>query len=331
MMGKVTMDVVGSEIINGKEKDILVRNYSKTYAIIILQCIAILFSYIELYLIHRLTKPKTVRAFVIKSILLFFSIYIFQSLSLGLFFYLRDELDVLNNINFTASVFFNIFYIAVVVLYGFTKKWIRHERDKQQLELVKNQAELNLLRRQLQPHFLFNTLNNLMAMVNQTDNPKLAQGIDKLSGLLRHVVYNTDVQDQLTVAQEIEFIRNFSELHLLRFEENEIDFKLNVTGEYTSQPLEPGIFLCYVENAFKHGLQPEEQGFIYIEIDVSDRSTINFSVENSIPKRPLEKKEGGFGIKSNQDRLDLAYPDRYSIVFNEDVTYNVELTIKTHD
>jgi len=106
---------------------------------------------------------------------------------------------------------------------------------------------------------------------------------------------------------------------------------LNVIGEYTSQPLEPGIFVCYVENAFKHGVQPEEKAFIHIDIDISKEATIVFSIENSIPKVPFHTKNGGFGLKSNQERLDLAYPDRYSIVFNEDVTYNVELTIKTHD
>lgn len=331
LTGEISMDVVGSEIIDGKEKDILVRNYSKTYAIIILQCISILFSYIELYLIHRLTKPKAVRAFVIKSILLSFGFYLIQILFIILFFYLRDEKEILDNSNiFRASAFLNIFYIAVAILYGFTKKWIQHEQDKKQLELVKNQAELNLLKQQLQPHFLFNTLNNLLAMVNQTDNPKLAQGIDKLSGLLRFVVYDAK-SERVTIVQEIAFVKNYIELHTLRFEEGEVDFKLNVTGNFDTQKIEPGIFLCYVENAFKHGVQPEKEAFIKIDIDISKATEIYFKIENSIPKHPFRHNKGGYGILSNQERLDLVYPQKHSIRFIKESTYIVELIIQTDD
>ena len=130
----------------------------------------------------------------------------------------------------------------MVVCYGFTKKWIQHEYDRKQLEFTKNQTELKLLRQQLQPHFLFNTMNNLLAMVNQSDNPKLAQSIDKLSGLLRYVVYDTKNRN-VRIDEEIAFIQNFAELHLLRFEEDEIDFKIDIIGNWNQQKLSQG-FSC---------------------------------------------------------------------------------------
>lgn len=327
VFGNGSMDVVSSEIINGKEHKILARNIDKLYAILIAQFFFALFFYGELYLIHKLRKPRAVKGFILKTIGLIFGTLLVYVLSIKTIFFSNNE-TVLKDINI---VFMNIFYIAVTFCYGFIKKWIRHERDRKKLELVKNQAELNLLKQQLQPHFLFNTMNNLMAMVNQSENPKLAKGIDKLSGLLRFVVYDTQASQKVTISREIQFIRNFAELHLLRFEDGEIDFKIEIKGTFKSQPIEPGLFLCYVENAFKHGVQPEEKAFIYIDIDISKEDTIVFNIENSIPKVPFENESGGFGLKSNQERLDLAYPNKHSINFENDSTYRVELTIYTDD
>ena len=225
-----------------------------------------------------------------------------------------------------------IFYIASALGYGFIKMWIENERDKKQLELVKNQAELNLLKSQLQPHFLFNTMNNLLSMVDQKNNPKLAKSIDMLSGLLRYVVYETK-SEKVPIAGEIEFIKNFAELHLLRFEDGEIDFKFEVNGVLDQQKIEPGILLCYVENAFKHGVQPEEHSFIYIKMNASSPQEISFVIENSIPKEIKLKQEiaGGFGLKTNLERLQLAYPGRHTIQIKEEATFLVTLTLQTDE
>jgi len=106
---------------------------------------------------------------------------------------------------------------------------------------------------------------------------------------------------------------------------------MKTSGIFDEQRIEPGIFLCYVENAFKHGVQPEENAFIHIYIDMSKEDRIVFNIENSIPRVPFNTKNGGFGLKSNQERLDLAYPDKHSIVFKSNGTYKAELTINTDD
>lgn len=324
VFGNGTMDIVSTEIIEGKVHKVLVRSTDKIYAALIAQFLFILFFYTELYLIHKLKKPKAVKGFVLKSIGLFFGTLIIYVLLIIIVVFPNDE----NAWEINTVFFMTVFHVAVVACYGFTKKWIQHERDRQQLELIKNQAELSLLRQQLQPHFLFNTMNNLLAMVHQNDNPRLAQSIDKLSGLLRYVVYDTN-NEKVTIAQEITFFKNFAELHLLRFEDDEINFKCNVIGTYDQQPIEPGVFLCYVENAFKHGVQPEENAFITIDIDISKANKVEFKIENSIPKHPFENQNGGFGISSNQERLDLVYPDKHSIYLERKETYKVELIIET--
>ncbi len=324
VFGNATMDIQGIEMIEGKEHKTFVRNYDKVYASIVAQFFCFVFFYIELYLIFRLKTPKAVGRFVLKSVgLIFGTLFLYIILLKSIFLPEVEGLDSGNTI-----ILMIVFYTAVVICYGFTKKWIKHERDNKQLELVKNQAELNLLRQQLQPHFLFNTMNNLLAMVNQKDNPKLARGIDKLSSLLRYLVYDTN-NKRVSIAQEIAFLRNFIELHLLRFEEDEINFSLKVNGHFDQQPIEPGIFLCYIENAFKHGMQPEEVAFIAIHIDLSQAHQIVFKIENSIPAHPFNNEKGGFGILANQERLDLVYPDQHSITSESGDTYKVELILNT--
>ena len=325
VFGNNSMDIQSTEIIDGKNHKTLVRNYGKVCVLLIAQVLFIIFFYIELYLIYKLKKPRAIRGFVLKSIGIFLFTFIFYIVIV--YFFVSSQRD-LKGLSIFSTL---LFYTAVVICYGFIKKWIQHERDRQQLELIKNQAELDLLKQQLQPHFLFNTMNNLLAMVNQTDNPKLAEGIDKLSGLLRYVVYDTK-NVKVSISDEISFIKNFAELHLLRFEDDEIDFNIKTTGTFDTQQIEPGIFLCYVENAFKHGVQPEENAFVYIDIDISKNDAIVFLIENSIPKTPFEKDAGGFGLQSNQNRLNLTYPDKHAIELEEKSdTYKVKLTINTND
>lgn len=316
-------EVIGIEYVDGEKVKTTVRNWDLAWYAITGQFFYLVLFYSEFFLIHQLSKSKKVLAFILKSLLLLLLIAILKDLVMQFVVFGGNDKGLTYQGAFSAP----IFYFVVAVSYGFIKTWLKNERERSQLELVKNQAELNLLRLQLQPHFLFNTMNNLLSMVNQSDNPKLAQSIDKLSNLLRYVVYETK-SDKVSIAEEISFLRNFADLHLLRFEENEIDFEIQVLGTNDQQAIEPGIFLCYVENAFKHGVQPEERAFISISIDLIDPSQIRFFIENSLPKQSLNDQPGGFGIESNKERLNLAYPDRHSISINHGETYSVDLTLR---
>jgi len=308
------------EIINGEEIKHILRNKSLIYYFLLGQFFYLLLFYTQLYLIGQLGKTKAMKRFITRSILL--------TLLCLLLYYITARYLIFSRPLFIPNISYGIlfFYVAVAFGYGFIAMWISNEQDKKQLELIKNKAELNLLRSQLQPHFLFNTMNNLLAMVDQKNDPKLAQSIDKLSGLLRYVVYETK-SDKVAISEEITFIQNFADLHLLRFEEGEIDFKFEVNGPFIDQKIEPGILLCYIENAFKHGVQPEESSFIHIRLSLSEENKIHFAIENSIPQTPRIEKEGGFGLASNQERLQLAYADKHQISISSHDNFCVELTI----
>ncbi len=286
-----------------------------------------IYFYTQFYLIQKLKEKPNIFPLVIKSILL-------AVLFLGLF----NGVVILFFENYIHLIWFPslwygifIFYATIAVGYGFVKVWFTIEQDKKQLEILNKQAELNRLRSQLHPHFLFNTMNNLLAMVDQKNNPKLAQSIDKLSGLLRYVVYDNK-SNRVTIAKELEFIRNFSELHLLRFEDEEIDFNITSKGAFDQQYIEIGILLCFVENAFKHGVQPEFKSFIKIEFDFSHSDYLYFKIKNAIPPKLNPEQTGGYGLKATKERLALAYPDTHKLTIQEtEEMYVVELKINTHE
>jgi sensor histidine kinase YesM len=289
-------------------------------------CFAIYF-YAQFYLIQGIKNKSRVFVIAIKSLglgVLFLGLYF---LVVTLFF------NSLVNILWFPSLWYGIFifYTTIAICYGFIKAWSKMEQDKRHLEVANKQVELNLLRSQLHPHFLFNTMNNLLAMVDQKNNPKLARSIAKLSGLLRYVVYENK-NNLVPVSKEVEFLQNFSELHLLRFEDNEIDFNINTKGEFNQQSIEIGILLSFVENAFKHGVQPEFKSFVNIEFDFTEEHNIKFKIKNAIPPKLSTNQLGGYGLKATKDRLELAYPNNHSLHITEGKDlYAVELTINTNE
>ncbi len=312
------------EIINGEEFSQVFRSVDLVHYFIIGQFIFCIIFYGMLYFIQELGRTKSFQKFALNSLFLIASFLVVYYLII--WNYTSSEVIIIRNISYGIL----ILYVATALGYGFIKMWIKNEQDKKELELIKNQTELKLLKSQLQPHFLFNTMNNLLAMVDQKNNPKLARSIDKLSGLLRYVVYDTK-NEKVPITQEITFLQNFAALNLLRFEVDEIDYTFDIQGEFDQQDIEPGILLCYIENAFKHGVQPEEKSFISIQLDLKQEQEIHFKIENSIPSFKQSLENGGFGNASNLNRLNLAYPNRHSITIRENETYTVVLKINTDE
>lgn len=291
------------------------------------QPIFALYFYIQFYFTQQLTnisKLKSILAKLLSTLVIFLFTYI---LIVKIFFF------SFIHIVWFPSLWYGIliFYTIVAIAYGLIKAWSIIDADKKSMELINNQAELNLLRSQLHPHFLFNTMNNLLSMVDQVKNPKLAKSINTLSGLLRYVVYENK-SDFVPISKEIEFIQDFSELHLLRYEEDEIDYKLNINGSNDSQLIEKGVLLSFIENAFKHGVQAEFNSFIHIDMDITNTTKFIFRIINSIPPKIDLDCLGGYGLKATKERLKLAYPNRHSLEIEEGQNiFNVELIISTDE
>ena len=310
-------------IVNGVETIEIFRDQDLLRKLLVVVAISAIFFYINLKNVSNLNrKEKRLKIFLVVLSLLVLPILVYYTIEHLLYIHLMLPHTIV------LGIF--IFYFTCSVAYGITKVWQRAERQKQQLALEKKQTELSLLRAQLHPHFLFNVLNNLLSMVDQKKNPVLATSLDRLSGLLRYVVYDTDGEN-VTVRKEIEFINNFAELQMQRFENDEIDFELEIIGEHDFQKIEPGIFIPFVENVFKYGIEPEKKSKIKISFDLTDPNTIIFDSSNPIYPALQKNKGNGSGISSAKARLELVYPNSHKLTIAENGTFEVHLEFKTDE
>jgi len=208
------------------------------------------------------------------------------------------------------------------------QKWQSDKQRHQEMEQDKISSELSFLKAQINPHFFFNTLNNIYALtlVNADTSRK---AIHQLSRMMRYVLYDT--QNATTqLSQEIAFIKDYISLMQLRLTEAvKIDFQSPVT--FNDIAIAPMIFLPFVENAFKHGVSAVEPSFINIYIE-QNMNEISLKVVNSIIKEQGNNLEeaSGIGLNNTRRRLDLLYPGKYTLMIGEssnDNIYSVHLTI----
>jgi sensor histidine kinase YesM len=311
------------ELVNGVETIRTVRNETLISALSVVVVIAGLLFYANFWNIRRLAKGVKAMHVVLASILML-------AVALCAYYLLEKPIFPQSQLSLPMSLTLGIlfFYFTISISYGLGKVWVVTARRSQQLVLDKKQSELTLLRNQLQPHFIFNALNNLLSLVDQEKSPLVANSIDRLSGLLRYVVYETTA-DKVTVHREITFIRNYAELQLLRFDKDELNFVLNVNGDYLDQPIEPGICIAFVENAFKYGAEPEEPSEIQIDVDVTEAHRIIFDIRNPVRQVMQTNAGSGTGIATTRDRLKLVYPDKHDLHISDGEIFHVQLTLFT--
>ena len=208
---------------------------------------------------------------------------------------------------------------------------IKWQHDKQvhlEQEQDRVSSELSFLKAQINPHFFFNTLNNIYALtlVNADTSRK---AIHQLSRMMRYVLY--DNQSNTTqLSQEIAFIKDYISLMQLRLTDK-IKIEFTTPTALADVAIAPMIFLPFVENAFKHGVSAVQDGFIDIKINQQD-SVVDLQVVNTIIKEQSNNLEegSGIGLNNTRRRLDLLYPGKYELSINEDTVqniYSVHLTI----
>lgn len=198
-------------------------------------------------------------------------------------------------------------------------KW-NDERQAIEEEHRRNaEAELNWLKNQLNPHFLFNTLNNISSLI-QIDPDKAQECIGQLSELLRYTLYESNVR-KVRIGDEIAFMKNYIDLMTLRCSDT-----TRIESRFDEQDsdimISPLLFISLIENAFKHGTSAHKESFIKIDMGM-DGNDIVFSCENTLFEKKTKDYSGsGIGLENMKRRLDLIYPDAYSYrCFTEDNVY----------
>lgn len=231
--------------------------------------------------------------------------------------------------NFFGSFWFHLIVyfllLSICLAVFFTREWIKNERLKRELIETQLSTELNFLKSQINPHFLFNTLNNLYSIAQKSGSEQLETGIYKLSGLMRYVIYETG-SAKVPLAKEIDYIRDFIGLSKLRFTENEVAVSLVINGS-TNVLIAPMILVPFVENAFKHGVKIESQTHIDINI-TTDNEKVIFECTNDVHNITTMAEHSGIGLENVKRRLELLYPGKHKLEITTTAQqYKVYLTL----
>ena len=228
----------------------------------------------------------------------------------------------------TLTVTITLLVVGISTAITGIQKWQKDNQERKELEKDKVTSELSFLKAQINPHFFFNTLNNIYALT--TVDPKVAgEAIHQLSKMMRYLLYDTQHGDN-TLSQEIAFVKNYISLMKLRLTDV---VKINIdTPEYLrDMPLAPMLFLPFVENAFKHGVSATRPS--YIDINILQKSKIlDLTVKNSIMNDNGVSLDtnSGIGLVNTRRRLDLLYPGKYkldTIESKADKEYTVHLVL----
>lgn len=207
-----------------------------------------------------------------------------------------------------------------------TNEWFRNERRKKELEAENLQSELAFLKSQINPHFLFNTLNNICSLARKKSD-ETENAIITLSGIMRYMLeYSGD--EKVVLTKEVEYLQSYIELQRLRVPET-MTIQFTVEGNTDSIMIEPMLLIPFVENAFKHGIRLEYPSSIGINLR-ADSHSLNFSVTNPVSPFPADTEAGsGIGLKNVARRLELLYPDQHSLTIRGDQNhYEAILNLK---
>ena len=241
-------------------------------------------------------------------------------------------------VNWTAETCFTLgAFLAIVatvhgvigfVMQGFFK-WFEDVKLNADLQKKNYDTELALLKSQINPHFLFNTINNIDMLIEK-DAKKASEYLNKLSDIMRFMLYETKTE-KIQMGKELTYIEKFIELQKIRTN-NQHYINYVVNGDATYIMIPPMLFISFIENAFKHAENKKIENAINIRIDI-ENGEIRFKCENSYNPHKQKIQEGsGLGIELIQKRLNLMYPDKHTLVIsNNNDLYGVELTLYSND
>ncbi len=204
-------------------------------------------------------------------------------------------------------VFFIGFICVICVAYHIMLRQIIRAFIKREQKRSALQYELDFLKSQLSPHFLFNTLNNISALI-RIDPKKAESSMEKLSKLLRVMLYQTSDQ-YITLQEDVDILQKYAALERLRFDDD-FDFKLDTQLENPERKIDPLLVMPLVENAIKHCVNPQGGSFVHINI-VQKGDILEFRSENSNFPRKSQRKSSGLGLVMFEKRLTLLYEGRY--------------------
>ncbi len=222
------------------------------------------------------------------------------------------------------DLIYTMFMLATAIGANSLRRFIISQEKIKDMENTNLRTELKFLKDQINPHFLFNSLNNIYVQTRK--RPKEAsESILLLSDILRYQLYDC-AQEEVRLEKEINYLKNYLELDRIRKSETELNF--SVKGQVQNQMVAPYLFNTFVENAVKHGLSNKKNSYIDILFDVKDKE-VEFKIRNSVAKKKKgQKQPGGIGLKNVKRRLELMYPKKHKLdIINQADFYQVYLKL----
>ena len=220
-----------------------------------------------------------------------------------------------------ATLVFGLYALFI----SFILAWYLSQKQKAELINQNQASELALLRSQINPHFLFNTLNNIYSLVYKKSE-NAPEAVMKLSSIMRYMLYDA-VEDKVPLEKEIDYLKSFIELQELRLmNKNFVRFEIH--GQVEGCIISPMVLIPFIENAFKHGNKQVKSPGIEVELTIIEKLII-FSVSNYLSKSDSEKDEaGGIGVHNINRRLELIYPGKHRLEIKKtDDMFHIKLEI----
>jgi LytS/YehU family sensor histidine kinase len=231
---------------------------------------------------------------------------------------------------FVVSMTLNTLFLVIFVgVLRFAEDWFELEARKKELENERLTSELRFLKAQVNPHFLFNTLNNLYYLAF-TQSPNTTEVIAKLSQMMRYMIYDSNTAE-VPLEKEIEYMENYIALEKLRLN-NEVPIAFDVEGDTAHVRIAPLILITFLENAFKHGVSGNtSEAWVRLKL-VVEGSMLTYTVENSKAPVTAEIVKTGIGLQNVERRLALSYPGKFQLtVRDEENVYYVRLDLDLRD
>jgi sensor histidine kinase YesM len=304
-----------------QERDMIILKLTE---FIIISLLYPLSSYIIFHKFLRKNKYKTVLYSLLAVFALITLRYLIEEV---LFFYLFGFRNYYANVSllyyYVDNTYYALSYSGFGILYFFLQNDQRNKIERQQLQLANKQAQLLFLNSQINPHFLFNSLNNIYSLVYRQSKHSL-QAILKLSDILRYTLYNKE--EKVTLSLELDYIQKYIDLQVLRFQNN-ILIEKDIKGNIKDITIPPLILIPFVENAFKHGDFTCKGPHLHLNLEVINGHT-NFCITNKKTKKNKDET-GGIGISNVRQRLAYLYQGRHTLTIQEDQKkYTVFLQLK---
>ena len=274
----------------------------------------------------RLFSSRRYLAYTLSLILVFVTVLILHFLMFSYIFHL-PHFSLQGASGFLLPAF--ILTIAISTTYRVVGDRFAADRQAQERQKENLKTELSFLRSQINPHFIFNILNNLVAL-EQMKSPELGPTILKLSALMQYMLYETD-EDRVSLTKEVDYLQSYIDLQRQRFG-SKVPVTVSLESPEGFEEIEPMLLIPFVENAFKHGIGLITEPAIVIHLRIKD-GILYFSVANRFNPDSTEVRDkgSGIGLGNVSRRLNLLYPHQHTLeIHKEDGWFTVSLQLNLH-